>query len=177
MQKKFRILAAVMAGSLAVAVAATTVSSGTGPVAKHPGSKLAVSLSAASTADYDGTDPYQTGCANGAAVVSYSQLWSVYFGSSLGLRDADSLVRLFYSPRCRTVWAVLTGTLYATPEGSGGQAVVIRTSDYHSAICRADIDGNCYTAQLDDAGVTSYAAASDTLGEGGAVYYGRTRSY
>jgi len=72
MQKKFRILSAVMAGSLALAVVATAVSSGTGSVAKHAHGKLAVSLSAANAADYDETDPYQTGCANGAAVVSYS---------------------------------------------------------------------------------------------------------
>lgn len=177
MKKKTRVLSAAMAGSLALAVAVITVSSGTGPTARHAGGRLAASLSAADTPDYDGTDPYQTGCANGAAVVSYSHLWSDYFGSSPGLRDADSLVRLVYSPHCRTVWAVLTGTLYATPEGSGGQAVVIRTSDYNAAICHANIDGNCYTAQLDDFGVTSYAAASDTLGAGGAVYYGRTLSY
>jgi hypothetical protein len=177
MQKKTRVLSAAMAGSLALAITAITASSGAGLTARHAGGRVMTRLSAVNTPGYDGTDPYQTGCANGAVVVSYSHLWSNYFGNSPGLRDADSLVRLVYSPRCRTVWAVLTGTLYATPEGSGGQAVVIRTSDYHSAICHADIDGNCYTTQLSDAGVTSYAAGNDTLGAGGAVYYGRTRSY
>jgi Protein of unknown function (DUF2690) len=136
-----------------------------------------VSLSSASVADYDGTDPYQTGCATGAAAVSYSHLWSNFFGSSPGLRDDDALVRLFYSPRCRTVWAVLTGTLYATSSGSGGRATVFRTSDLRGYVCLADINGNCYTAQLGDAGVASYATGSDTIGTGGAVYLGRTRSY
>ena len=176
MHKKTRILSAAMAGTLALGVAAITVSSSTGPATRNASGRLAASLSAASTLTYDGTDPYQTGCANGAAVVSYSHLWSNYFGSSPGLRDGDSLVRLVYSPRCRTVWAVLTGTLYATSASHGGQAVIIRNSDHHGFICYADFNGNCYTAQLGDSGVTSYAAGSDTF-TGGPVYYGRTRSY
>jgi hypothetical protein len=176
MQKKTRILSAIMTGSLALAVVAITIGPGTGPTARNAGSRLAASLSAASTPDYDGTDPYRTGCASGAVVVSYSHLWSNYFGSSPGLRDGDALVQLVYSPRCRTVWAVLTGTLYAYSDSHGGQGVVLRNSDHHGFVCYADFRGNCYTAQLDDSGVTSLATGSDTFNSG-LLYAGRTRSY
>jgi Protein of unknown function (DUF2690) len=140
---------------------------------------LAIEGSPASAASYDGTDPYQTGCASGAYPVSYSHLWFNFGNSPLGARDANALIQLFYSPSCRTVWAVLTGALYAppAPSNSGGYANIISNFDFQSYSCTANFNGDCYTAQLNDAGVTSYAQASDTLGDNGPMYFGQTRSY
>jgi len=140
---------------------------------------LTTGITPASAASYDGTDPFQTGCASDAYPVSYSHLWSNFFNDPPGSRDANALVQLFYSPSCGTVWAVLTGALYAppAPSNSGGYANVIRNSDFQSYSCAADINGNCYTAQLNDTGVTSYAQADDTIGDDGPMYFGQTRSF
>ena len=140
---------------------------------------LAMGVSPAGAASYDGTDPYQTGCASNAYPVSYSHLWSNFLNNPPGTRDANALIQLFYSPSCRTVWAVLTGALYVppAPSNSGGYANVISNFDFQSYSCTADFNGNCYTAQLSDAGVTSYAQASDTIGDNGPMYFGQTRNY
>jgi uncharacterized protein DUF2690 len=101
----------------------------------------------------DGSNPESTGCANTAITARSSY---GYIGSS-----AQILVELRYSTACRTTWArITTLNMPACQPGvdNCGDATVHRNSDGREIPCF--IGGgshSCFTAQLNDAGVTSYA--------------------
>jgi Protein of unknown function (DUF2690) len=101
----------------------------------------------------DGSDPSATGCSAGA----YTARSDV---GSLG-GEIHVLVELRYSPKCRTAWArVTTENMPACVPGEDwcGDAVVHRNGDGRSFTCDIPRGGHsCYTRQVNDAGVTSWA--------------------
>jgi hypothetical protein len=114
---------------------------------------LLVNTSAAQAATYDGTNPSTTGCSSGAYTARSA------YGSSPG--GTHVLVELRYSPKCRTTWARVT-TLNMPDCLPGqdycGDATVTRNGDRRSYGCMIQAKADsCYTAQVNDAGVSSYA--------------------
>ncbi|GLZ43137.1 DUF2690 domain-containing protein [Actinokineospora sp. NBRC 105648] len=119
----------------------------------------------------DGTDPIRTGCANDAFTAREAR-------GALGGVDRV-LVELRYSPRCKTAWARVTtlGIPDCVP-GSDfcGQAIVHRDSDGREQHCAIPARAHgCYTAQLNDNRVTSYAFGWADVGAHTA--YAQTGSY
>lgn len=115
------------------------------------------------TRQSDGSSPYETECADPTRMrVFYSHLYRDWPRQN---EPATAVVRLHYSPTCRTVWAVLED---AAP---GSVATLRRESDGAELSCTAGANGSCITSQLDDAGHRSYAEAR---GDGA---YARTRSF
>ncbi len=107
----------------------------------------------AQAATYDGSYADQTGCDVGAytARSAYGYIGGV----------AHVLVELRYSPSCRTTWARVT-TLNmpncVTNSDYCGGATVHRNSNgtQYSCLILSGKHG-CYTRQVNDSGVTSYA--------------------
>lgn len=106
-------------------------------------------------ATYDGSDPNTTGCASTARTIY-----------SLDL-SGRALVELRYSTACRTTWARVTkyssDSSNCTIGATGMQfncvsARITRKSDNQTYPCstRAN-ERSCYTKQVNDAGVTSFA--------------------
>jgi hypothetical protein len=118
------------------------------------GLSLLAIASPASAAAYDGTDPIATGCATGATTVRKA------YGTLPGGGTIVE-VELRYSSRCRTSWARLTtiGIPACRPgDDYCGYANVHRNSDGREYACWTPGGGHgCYTAQVNDSGVTSYA--------------------
>ncbi|NYH78941.1 hypothetical protein FHR84_002266 [Actinopolyspora biskrensis] len=115
------------------------------------------------TRQSDGSSPYETECADPTRVrVFYSHLYRDWPRQN---EPTTAVVRLHYSPTCRTVWAVLED---AAP---GSVATLRRESDGAELSCTAGANGSCITPQLDDAGHRSFAEAH---GDG---TYARTRSF
>jgi hypothetical protein len=122
----------------------------------------------ANAAAYDGTDPIQTGCIATARTIDTEYL----NGPSVTLT-------LRYSTRCRTVWALVdidNGNNCVPGDIFCATASIIRNSDGSRLTCHtpAGVGTSCYTRQLNDAGVTSYAyGCYDT----GRFRCARTRDY
>ncbi len=115
------------------------------------------------TRQSDGSSPYETECADPTRMrVFYSHLYRDWPRQE---EPTTAVVRLHYSPTCRTVWAVLED---AAP---GSVATLRRESDGAELSCTAGANGSCITSQLDDAGHRSYAEAR------GSGAYARTRSF
>ncbi|MGW4065749.1 DUF2690 domain-containing protein [Amycolatopsis sp. NPDC004747] len=129
------------AGIAAAVAAAATVFAGTAGAAP---STVAVA---------DGSDPISTGCASSAITARSA------YGSSGGVNRV--LVELRYSTRCATAWArITTLNVPACVPGEDycGHVWVIRNSDGREFDCVTPGGGHgCYTAQVNDNRVTSYA--------------------
>lgn len=121
----------------------------------------------ASAATYDGQDPTASGCANSASTVRSAPLTNG--------KSTAGMIELRYSSQCRTVWARITGASPRTRDQAGGYAAVTRNSDGRRYACVVSSGSTCYTAMVNDSGVTSFASGSND--PGWAVYTGRTTSY
>lgn len=114
----------------------------------------------ANAAPYDGTDPIATGCANSAITARSA------YASSGGVNRL--FVELRYSRTCKTAWARVTTMNMPNCASSGTYCATVhvsRHSDGREESCRVPTGGHgCYTPQVNDNGVTSYAY--------GSVYYG-----
>jgi hypothetical protein len=116
-----------------------------------------VAAGPAAAAAYDGTDPSATGCANSSSTVE-----SKYGKTANGITIV--FVELRYSSSCRTTWArVTTVGLPGCKPGVDfcGLAIVHRNSDGKQYTCEIPSGGiGCYTKQVNDANVTSFAQGS-----------------
>ncbi|MFI8828339.1 DUF2690 domain-containing protein [Streptomyces sp. NPDC053431] len=137
---------------------------------------LTLTGGSAQAATYDGSDPASLGCGGTTSTVQSAALYDPGFGTYLGT------IELRYNSGCRTAWARITldYAQFDCGNASAGkacaQAKVIRNSDGRSYGCTVT-PGNrsCYTAVVNDAGVTSYAQGfTDTVG---GLKYTRTGSY
>lgn len=109
----------------------------------------------AEAARFDGTNPEKTGCARTARTVRYATL------RNPNTKTAYGRIELRYSSSCRTAWARLTSFGPACIPGDDfcGFGSVIRNSDGRRFSCSLQRGRkSCYTAQVNDAGVTSYAS-------------------
>ncbi|HEV8559295.1 MAG TPA: DUF2690 domain-containing protein [Actinophytocola sp.] len=138
------------------------------------GASLLFDGSVAQAAPYDGTDPQATGCSNTGRVVRQAPLANEFGGQ-------QGTVYLYYSTACRTVWAkVVTGLPECIPGlppalSYCAAAFVHRNSDGAQLRCDTPAGASsCYTRQLNDANVTSFAKAVLEYGTG---YSGVTGSY
>ena len=120
----------------------------------------------ANAATYDNKWPDETGCSN-TAVTIYT------------VSQATGKLELRYSTACRTVWARIT--VYPNALIKDPQAWVVRNSDgrNNGGIVKISSPGDgsivAFSEMLNDAGVTSYAAAQWTTSEGN--HTARTASY
>ena len=120
----------------------------------------------ANAATYDNQWPDETGCSN-TAVTIYT------------VSQATAKLELRYSTACRTVWARLT--VYPNALIKDPQCWVVRNSDGKNdgGIVKISSSGDgsivAFSEMLNDAGVTSYAAADWTTSEG--HHTARTASY
>ncbi|MDA2808036.1 DUF2690 domain-containing protein [Nocardiopsis suaedae] len=117
-----------------------------------------LSPTTAQAAAYDGQNPSTSGCAADAITAK-----------GRDIKDGDVVIAgldLRYSPSCRTAWARVRITPGSSVDGS---AKVVRNSDGRSYSCSnvwySETLGvyTCYTAMVNDAGVTSYASGSAYL--------------
>ncbi|MFI7505097.1 DUF2690 domain-containing protein [Streptomyces sp. NPDC049687] len=136
------------------------------------GSGLAIlPATGASAAAYDGQSPVTSGCANSAIT---ARTKNIYVGSKLVGR-----IDLRYSTSCRTAW----GRVVAYYLAGAGEANVYRNSDGKYYFCdNTDwsdaVNGfTCYTAMVNDAGVTSYAWGQADDSDTGDTGYAMTGSY
>jgi hypothetical protein len=131
-----------------------------------------VAAGPAAAATYDGTDPSATGCASSGSTVE-----SKYGKTAVGTTIV--FVELRYSSSCRTTWArVTTVGLPGCKPGVDfcGLAIVRRNSDGKQYTCEIPKGGvGCYTKQVNDAGVTSFAQGSADDGAYSAT--AKTNSY
>lgn len=107
------------------------------------------------------TDPASTGCSATATTVKEVEAYEAD-GSGIAVGYID----LRYSTACRTTWARFVA-FYPSEDGEiDGAVSLVRNSDGRSESCQAyntsfssTLDGyTCYTDQLYDGGVTSYAS-------------------
>ncbi len=153
--------AAALFGVLAAPASASASASASAATAKP---------AAAAAASIDGSDPAGTGCDSGAYTAKSAY---AYKGST-----PLALIELRYSPRCLTTWARIT-TMNVPNCVSGvdycGQAFVHRNSDgrQYSCTIRNGAHG-CYTPQVYDSHVTSYASGYVDFGRD---YSATTGSY
>ncbi|MGW4065750.1 DUF2690 domain-containing protein [Amycolatopsis sp. NPDC004747] len=107
----------------------------------------------ASAAAYDGTDPISTGCASSAITARSA------YGPVSGTKQL--LVELRYSTRCATTWARITTLNMPACVGNTdycGYVTVHRNSDGLEYSCATPSGTHgCYTLQVNDNRVTSYA--------------------
>ncbi|MFD7709715.1 DUF2690 domain-containing protein [Streptomyces sp. NPDC059785] len=114
---------------------------------------------AAHAAPYDGSDPVGTGCDASARTVGRADIGG-----------GDALLELRYSSGCKTAWARITITNGRPCEPGNdncARAIVHRDSDGLEYGCQTEDDParhSCYTAQVNDDGVTSYAHGSIDVG-------------
>jgi Protein of unknown function (DUF2690) len=99
----------------------------------------------------DFTDPETTGCANTAITAESANIY--VSGVKVGW------IQLRYSTACRTVWARVV-----SPKYTNGGADVVPNTGGSSALCGPPLKYSstaggysCYTAQIYDGGITSYA--------------------
>lgn len=125
-------------------------------------------------APYDGTDPgsYVNGvrCADTGSVKRSAAL-----SSPVGQSGA---VYLYYSSACRTTWAKIATSAPGCQPGVDycGSATVHRNSDGKEMTCHIQPgQSSCYTKQVNDANVTSYAYGH--YDNGAWTYSGQTGSY
>ena len=131
-----------------------------------------VSVSVQGLTGCDGVDPLESGCAATATTVDSAVI------SSGGYKYA--LLELRYSSECRSAWArvTLTSGLACKPgDDHCATATIVRNSDGKSFTCGtpAGVGTSCYTAQLNDEGVTSHAQA--TFDNGPKSYFAKTGSF
>ncbi|MGZ2362149.1 YjfA family protein [Streptomyces sp. 372A] len=112
----------------------------------------------ASAASYDGQDPISSGCSASAITAASRALYAK--GAQVGT------VELRYSTACRTTWV----RVFSDGPNFGGY--VNRVQDGTTQWCggpsiAANGQEYCFSAMLNDAGYTSWAAgyASDVIGE------------
>ncbi|MDQ0757549.1 DUF2690 domain-containing protein [Streptomyces canus] len=136
------------------------------------GSGLAIlPATGASAAAYDGQSPVTSGCANSAITARAENIY--VDGEKIGK------IELRYSTSCRTAWGRVTAYYLA----GNGQAHVVRISDKKSYYCDntdwSDVLNGftCYTAMVNDAGVTSLAWGQVDDFDTGETGYGFTESY
>lgn len=147
-----------------------TLMAGTATTALLAGGLLVGSAGTASAAPYDGTDPSATGCSASARTVR-----------SADIGNGAALLELRYSSGCRTAWARITitnGNRCVAGVDNCAHATVHRNSDGAEYKCYTENDParhSCYTLQVNDAGVTSYAYGDIDLGATSPS--GRTGSY
>jgi len=105
-------------------------------------------------ASRDGVQPQNSPCWNDRRFVQSTHLFINGDGQSV-----DSIIYLYYSPSCRTTWARLTGGTIAVPnDNRGGSASINRNSDGRAFSCSVTTtSGECTTAMVNDANVTSFA--------------------
>jgi hypothetical protein len=123
------------------------------------GLSLLAIASPASAAAYDGTDPNSAGCASGA-ITARKAFDSI---DAVDLIEVD----LRYSPRCKTAWARITLLgLGPCPSGAPcGYVTVHRNSDGRQYSCSIPAGAHgCYSPQVNDNGVTSYATGFANTG-------------
>jgi hypothetical protein len=130
---------------------------------------VALTAAPAAAAAYDNTDPEATGCARTARTIDRRDIGGGY-----------ALLELRYSSGCRTTWArvTLTSGLRCVPgDDHCATAFIRRNSDGYARVCGTPggVRTSCYTRQVNDAGVTSFAEASYDNGPNS--YYARTISY
>jgi hypothetical protein len=126
---------------------------------------------AASVLAVDGSDPIATGCATGA-ITARSDYGDI--GGNIRV-----FVELRYSPKCKTAWArITTKNIPNCVPGQDycGSVSVVRNSDGRSYECGTPGGTHsCYTAQVNDNGVTSYATGYVDFG--GRTAFATTGSY
>jgi hypothetical protein len=140
------------------------------------GASLLFDGSVAQAAPLDNTDPIATGCNNTGQLVRSAPL-----ANTSGAQQGR--VFLYYSTACRTVWAKVVTDLpgdciTGLPGGASwcASAFIHRDSDNRQLQCTTPTGTrSCYTRQLNDAGVTSFAKA--VLDYFGGPYSGRTGSF
>jgi hypothetical protein len=125
----------------------------------------------AAAAAYDGTDPISTGCASSAITARSA------YGSSGGANQL--FVELRYSTRCATTWARITTLNMPACIGNTdfcGDVTVHRNSDGLEYSCATPSGTHgCYTLQVNDNRVTSYAYGF--VDNGATTTYATTGSY
>jgi hypothetical protein len=124
---------------------------------------LAVAASPAAAATYDGTDPQSTHCADTAITAQARNIRNPANNAIVGV------IELRYSRHCATAWARVvkySNTLRCVPADVGcADALVYRNSDRREYSCKTRLGANsCYTRQVNDSHVTSYAEGSIDLG-------------
>lgn len=121
---------------------------------------------------WDGVNPKTSSCWNDRRFVE-----STHLRLSGNGQEMPPIIYLYYSPSCRTTWARLTGGAVAQPTHSaGGRAEITRNSDGRRYTCQVTTtSGECTTAMVNDAGVTSYAFGSEDVGTWAA--WARTANY
>lgn len=130
---------------------------------------LVVNTQSAVAAPYDGTDPAATGCASTARTID-----------ARNLNGGNARIELRYSSGCRTAWARITlqnGMRCVPGADRCGLAQIVRNSDGQRYGCStpAGTNTSCYTRQVNDSGVTSFAEG--WLDNGAHSYYDRTRNW
>jgi hypothetical protein len=128
----------------------------------------------AQAASYDGQDPRTSGCANGAYVAKSAtdRYYSSMYGQTVSVQ-----ANLWYSPTCRTVWAVVDNTVPGQ-YWSGMGCNVWRNSDGKRYGCSRQSGTNeMYSMMLNDKDVTSYATAWSYIGNDPHEMYARTGSF
>lgn len=125
-------------------------------------------------APYDGTDP--AGYVNGVRCADTGSAKRTAAMTSPG--GVRGTMYLYYSSACRTTWAkVVTDSPPCQPGVDYcGSATVHRNSDGKEMTCHIPSgQSSCYTKQVNDANVTSYAYGH--FDNGPWTYYGTTGSY
>ncbi|MDX3753641.1 DUF2690 domain-containing protein [Streptomyces sp. AK08-02] len=128
----------------------------------------------AHAASYDGQDPIYSGCANGSYVAKSD---TDRYYSSKYKKTVTVEATLWYSPTCRTVWAMVDNTV---PEQywSGMGCNVWRNSDGKRYGCSHKTGTNeMMSMMLNDKDVTSYATAWSYIGDDPHEMYARTGSF
>jgi hypothetical protein len=150
-----------MRSRIANVLAALTVAAGAVTVMGAP----------AYAAAYDGQDPRATGCRNGSYVAkSKTDRYTSTYGNKVWVQ-----ANLWYSPSCRTVWAVVNTNV---TNWSGLGCNVWRNSDNKRMGCAASSGTQeRYSMMLNDANVTSYATGWGYDGNDPHQMYARTDSY
>lgn len=121
---------------------------------------------------WDGVAPQSSSCWSDREFVQSTHLFIEGGGQSV-----STLIYLYYSPRCQTTWARLTGGTIAQPNDNlGGSAKIVRNNDGRTYTCNVtSTSGECITAMVNDAGLTSYAYGFE---DGGAwTAWARTASF
>ena len=124
------------------------------------------------TRTWDGVAPRNSRCWNDRRFVQ-----STHLRKSGNGQEISTIVYPYYSPICRTAWARLTVGAIAVPhDNGGGIAQIIRNSDGRTYTCNVTTtSGQCTTAMVNDAGVTSYAYGYEDAGAWTA--WARTANY
>lgn len=113
----------------------------------------------------DWKNPYSSGCNTGSYVASQATMVD------------GILLKLHYSPACRTVW----GSIAGLPNGWSA-TVAVYSTDNNVSTCSAGPSSadmgptSCYTSMQYDGGITAYARGN-VFASGGGSWTARTGSY